>query len=170
MAETFKEYVLQEKTKDKTILNLGCGLGQVFELMECKNHLCVDVWEPYLEQIKFRFSVIKLNIKDLSIFIDKSWDYVTAFDVVEHLEKPDAEKLLSECERIAREKVLVYTPVGFYKQEDGQVNSWGAGNPEYQKHRCGFELAEMLERGYDIKEVRAPGEAPALSCIKKLYK
>lgn len=151
---------------DKTLLNLGCGLGQIFKFTPNKNHLYVDIWEPYLQQIKDEFSVVKLNIKDLSMFINKSWDYVVAYDVIEHLDKVDALKLIPECVRIARVKVMIYTPVGFCEQHDGK--GWGKGNPEYQQHRCGFTVQEFKDLGFEVQEVKLPGESLGQLCIKTL--
>jgi ubiquinone/menaquinone biosynthesis C-methylase UbiE len=146
-----------------TLLNLGCGIGWHMNNIPAKNQLHVDVWLPYLEQIKHEKSVIKLDIRDLSIFIDKSWDVVSCIDVIEHLEKDDAMKAIKEMERIARKVVILYTPAGFEKQEDG--HGWGSGNPEYQKHRCGFTVREMLELGYTSHLSREV--PPGQLCVKK---
>lgn len=161
---TFTAVLHHYANKDWTLLNLGCGIGWHMQDIPAKNQLHVDVWKPYLEQIKHKLSVIQLNIKDLSMFPDKSWDLVMCIDVIEHLEKPDAEKAILEMERIARKRVVLYTPAGMHIQEDG--HGWGSGNPEFQKHRCGFEQAEMIAKGYSSHMSRE--SPPGQLCVKDL--
>jgi len=147
-----------------TVLNLGCGLGQHAGGLPAKHQLHVDVWPQYLDQIKDMLPTIKLDITNLSMFVDKSWDVVMCIDVIEHLTKENAEKAITEMERIARKKVVLYTPIGFHKQDDGQ--GWGAGNPEYQAHRCGFTTEEMTAKGYT--SVRSREYPIGQFCVKTL--
>jgi 2-polyprenyl-3-methyl-5-hydroxy-6-metoxy-1,4-benzoquinol methylase len=134
--------------KEDTILDLGCGIMSVSDKVICKSILALDVWEDYLEKIKSKFMTIKLDVRFLNIFIDKSYDIVMALDLVEHLEKHEAKFLIKQMERIARKKVIIFTPNGFFPQKDGIENTWAYGNPKYQKHKCGFFQDELESFGF----------------------
>lgn len=69
----------------------------------------------------------------------RSYDLVYALDVIEHLVTDDGVKMLVEMERIARRRVLIFTPNGFMKQ-DG-VNQW-------QTHRSGWVDRQFKSMGY----------------------
>ena len=75
-------------------------------------------------------------------FAEKSFDCVFASDLIEHLNKEDGLKLIAMMERIARKKVIIYTPNGFLPQ--GEVDN----NPA-QIHRSGWTVNEMKLLGYN---------------------
>lgn len=77
----------------------------------------------------------------LPTFKDRSFDLVFALDVIEHLEKPDGGRMLSEMERVARRRVLIFTPNGFYPQES---------DDPWQVHRSGWTHADFRPRGYTV--------------------
>lgn len=74
---------------------------------------------------------------------DNSFDCALALDVVEHLEKKDGGKLLDEMARIARKKVIIYTPNGFLKQDVLPDNP-------AQKHLSGWSADEMKGLGFEV--------------------
>jgi hypothetical protein len=80
---------------------------------------------------------------------------VTLLEVVEHLPRADGEKLLEQCERIARTKVVVSTPNGFVSQ------SATPDNP-FQEHVSGWTAEDFVSRGYEVtgiagwKQLRGP--------------
>jgi len=135
-------------------LDLGCGTGRFTKRVDIKNYLGVDVFLPYLNELKETHNVVKCDIAQLYIFLDKSFDCVMAIDVVEHLKKNDAVFLIKEMERIARKKVIIFTPERFLSQtpyESGMLPS------EYQKHLSGFNLEELEFLGYKLIE-KLPGD------------
>ena len=163
-AEYLSTKLLNDTYANETMLNLGCGIGKFWDCVKSKNMLNVDIWTPYLLEIKHDISVIKADLRDLSMFVDKSWDAIMCIDVIEHLEKEQALQLLRECDRIARKRIIMYTPRGFHAQDDGQ--GWGAANPEYQKHRCGFVADEFKDAGYQYIYVFENIAVPSLYAVK----
>jgi ubiquinone/menaquinone biosynthesis C-methylase UbiE len=54
-----------------------------------------------------------LGFQTFHHFIDDSYDVVLSMDSIEHLKLEDAEKMIEEMKRIARKKVIIYTPTEF---------------------------------------------------------
>jgi len=134
-----------------TVLDFGCGIMTQSKDLNCKTMVGVDIWGQYLDALKNKFTVLKVNLskEQLDIFVDNSFDVVLLLDIVEHFDKSIAINLIKQAERIARKKVIIYTPSGFLKQEKSPNSTWGANNP-YQKHRCGFKAEELESMGYEV--------------------
>jgi len=69
-------------------------------------------------------------------FKENSFDCVLASDVIEHFSKEEGYKLIEMMEKIARRKVIIYTPNGFLKQGEYDNNPW-------QVHKSGWNVKEM---------------------------
>lgn len=88
------------------------------------------------------------DIKNLSkLYKKKSFDACIAIDVIEHFSKKDAVKLIKDMEAIARKKVIILTPNGFYEQHDYD------GNP-HQVHKSGWEKSNLEKLGYKVYGMR----------------
>lgn len=135
-----------------SVLDLGCGECSPLWHIK-KDFTCVGV-------DGFRPSILKskaLGIHDRYIHSDllsidkkikpKSFDAVILLDVVEHFSKKNGLALLKKAEIIARKKVVVLTPNGFYKQDEI------GGNP-YQVHKSGWLLRDFTSRRYDVWGLR----------------
>jgi len=72
-----------------------------------------------------------------------SFDAVMMIDLLEHLEPADGLALLGKAQRLARKKVIVFTPNGFVRQDE-----YG-GNP-LQVHRSGWTVEDLRGRGYRL--------------------
>src|SRR5690606_39271726 len=81
-------------------------------------------------------------------------------------EKDDGYLLLEKMEKIAKKKVIVFTPNGFLKQGEYDNNPW-------QVHLSGWEVDEMETRGYKVyglgglKELR--GEYSIIKYKPKIF-
>lgn len=137
-----------------TILDLCCGICNPTILngtmIPCAAYLAADVWMPYLDQIKKITSTIQIDItKDLGRFPDKSFDVVLCLDGIEHVEPSIVDSVVGHMERIARKRVLIFTPDRFVPMDDG--GAWGAGNPVYQSHKSFIPPEKLQAQGYKIK-------------------
>ena len=144
------ELVQKEIKRTYTVLDLGCGNMNAISGIKCKTLVGVDVWYPYVNYLKKYAIVLCMKIDKLTLncFINRSFDIVTLLDFVEHLDKEEAFEIIRHAERIARKKVIIFTPEGFLKQDDGE--DWGECNPKYQSHKCGFSIEEFRMMGYNI--------------------
>jgi hypothetical protein len=68
-----------------------------------------------------------------------SYDLVYALDVVEHFTREDGLALLDHLVRIARVRVLVFTPCGFMEQKDAV---------HWQDHRSGWTADDLRALGF----------------------
>lgn len=132
-----------------SLLDVGCGSNSPIRFFskKIKYAVGVDGFLPSIE--KSRASQIhheykQANLLDIDlVFEPKSFDTVLASDVVEHFEKADGLKLIEKMEKIARKKVIVFTPNGF--QPQGEFDN----NP-YQLHRSGWTVEEMESLGFKV--------------------
>jgi hypothetical protein len=86
----------------------------------------------------------QLDIRELADgYPPRSFDGVVAFDVLEHLEKREGLRLLDSMERIARKKVIVFTPNGFLEQPPSPTNP-------FQEHLSGWSVDDLARRGYVV--------------------
>lgn len=131
-----------------SILDIGCGDNSPLQLFQRRKHTTgIDIHASTLQKTKKRKihdEYVKGDILLLDkLFLNKSFDAVTAFDVIEHLKKEDGIKLIRDMEAIARKKVVIFTPNGFLEQEVYDDNP-------YQKHLSGWTMDEMRKRGYRV--------------------
>lgn len=134
-----------------SVLDVGCGVGTTLKEFCCPVKIGVDAHRPYLENAKQGESFIRLNFtaERLSeLFLPKSVDSVTLIDVIEHLEKEVGLDVLRQVEEIAAQKVIVFTPKGFFQQKE--FDHYGLGGESYQRHRSGWEVEDFQRLGYNI--------------------
>jgi len=150
---------------EKTILDIGCGKGiwgyLIRSLKEGYNGYMVgiDLSRKYLRFVR-RFRVyddLILCDASLSPFRPKTFDFVIAAEVIEHIPKSNAFQLINNLKKIAKERVLTTTPNGVYFQGalDGvqsqrHLSTWSVSNLK----RFGFHV-----RGYGFRFVR-PTKVP----------
>lgn len=140
------------------LLDIGCGIMPQTALVPCV-HICVEPFQEYVDVLQKknatstdRSYVILRNTWDeaLKILPRKSVDTVMLADVIEHLDKGAAVELLMQTEALARQQILIFTPLGFLPQThpDGQ-DAWGLGGGDWQEHKSGWTPEDFGE-GWEI--------------------
>lgn len=135
----------------RTVLDVGCGVGATLAEFCCPIKIGVDAHRPYLEHAQCSDQFVKINFRAerlSELFLPNSVDSVTLIDVIEHFEKETAFEVLSQVEKIAAKKVIIFTPRGFFRQLD--IDHYGLGGETYQRHRSGWEVEDLQKRGYNI--------------------
>lgn len=93
-------------------LDLGCGDGLTVRMIKPEGEvLGVDLDPEMLEQAKNRgITTIKGNVEDLRILRDNSFELVTCFETLEHLEHPTL--ALAESYRVLKHRgfLVITTP------------------------------------------------------------
>jgi 2-polyprenyl-3-methyl-5-hydroxy-6-metoxy-1,4-benzoquinol methylase len=144
-----------------SILDVGMGFGKwgflirdTFEVMAGQNFKKAD-WKIDITGVETFDKCItpiqkqvynKIIKRDIFDSIDElvKYDLIIMGDVIEHIEKPKAYKLLNELFKHT-ENILVSTPLGFMPQ-----GAW-AGN-ENERHVSGWELSDFKD--YNVVEHR----------------
>jgi len=131
------------------VLDVACGLSLKSQYLDCTFRVGVDIHEPYLRAIEChsRYAVLKYDVRRLNeIFMENSFDAVYALDIIEHLEKEESLDLIAQCKKIAKRAVVIETPEGYIPQN---LDIQGFEAHEYQTHRCGWEVSELNDLGFE---------------------
>jgi 2-polyprenyl-3-methyl-5-hydroxy-6-metoxy-1,4-benzoquinol methylase len=131
-----------------SVLDIGCGYPSPIRGFSKKFYAVgVDAFAPSIEKSRaegIHNDYLMVDVLDVGSKVDeKSFDCVLAADLIEHMTKEEGLKLLAMMERIAKKRVVVFTPNGFLPQGE-----YG-GNP-FQVHKSGWTADEMRKRGYRI--------------------
>lgn len=135
-----------------TVLDVGCGSNSpIVNIRRPFYSEGIDIFSKSIKESKKKKIHDRYKIGDVLKLEDyykkKSFDAVIALDLVEHMKKKDSLKLMKAMERIAKKKVIVLTPNGFYHQDELD------GNP-YQTHKSKWELRDFKRLGYKVYGLR----------------
>lgn len=148
----FRPRGLYPSERIRSVLDVGCGLSLKSQFIEADIRVGLDIWRPYLERIDATVPYVPIQADAMtidSLFLPRSFDLVLLLDVVEHLEKDEALRLIAKAEAVARQAVVIETPRGFLPQN---MDILGLGGDSLQTHRCGFEPEEFTALGYSVVE------------------
>jgi len=131
----------------ETVLDIGPGISPQ-SIFKPKVHICIEPFAPYLERLRKELAsesgFVFLNTEwktGVELMPQKSVDTVFALDLIEHLSKSDGLDLLRHAERLARQQVVIFTPLGFYAQDyddPAKPDRWGMQGGHWQTHRSGW--------------------------------
>lgn len=126
----------------ESVLDLGCGTDSILHLFSDQCRIVgVDRYMPSLVRNRATGTYagqVNADILDLPV-VDKAVDACVSLDVIEHFEREDGERLIATMERIARKRVIIFTPNGFVPQL-ADANPW-------QAHRSGWTAEDFQRRG-----------------------
>jgi SAM-dependent methyltransferase len=132
-----------------SLLDVGCGFNSPVRCLTRRPQRIVGVEGhlPALEQSRaagIHDEYLCAGVLELDRhFAARSFDFVLASDLIEHLTEADGLKLISQMENIARKKVLIYTPNGFLPQGEEFDNP-------LQRHISGWRAEQMQALGYRV--------------------
>jgi hypothetical protein len=109
-------------------------------------YICCEPHDEYLAILKDRFAgtnvvIIQATAQEIVKWMaDRSVDSIFMIDLIEHIEKSDGLCLIAECERIARQQIVVFTPLGFLPQDyqPGDTDGWNLHGGEWQVHKSAW--------------------------------
>ncbi|MDO8657986.1 MAG: class I SAM-dependent methyltransferase [Candidatus Levybacteria bacterium] len=135
-----------------SVLDVGCGADSPLKRVKKTFYSeGIDIFEESIRQSKKKKIHDKYKISDIrkidKIYGKKSFDAVIGLDVIEHLDKKDSIALIKKMENIARKKVLLLTPNGFYHQDAYDDNP-------YQVHVSEWKLEDLRVLGYRVYGLR----------------
>lgn len=128
----------------KSVLDLGCGFkSPLKDVPKTFYSVGLDIYNPYIKTSKKEIihdKYIKADVLDTGkLFKPKSFDAVIALGVIEHLEKKDGYKLIKLMEKIAKKKIIFFTPNGILPNKNktkqvGHDHLSGWTFNDFQKH------------------------------------
>jgi len=127
-----EEYIWKFIGKGKSVLDIGTGLGKNAYIIRIykqpKSLIGIDMFLPHLKICKFHkiYDNVVLSTASILPFASGSFDVVIATEIIGHMEKGIATKMLEEAERVATEKIIVSTPNHAKRQECFNLNPWEA--------------------------------------------
>ena len=152
------------------VLDVGCGKTNNMRRLGIKHSTGFDGYAPYLDEAKqnhLHDEYVLGDVRELEQhFKPGQFDTVLALDVIEHLPREDGLKMMRSMEKIARRKVVLFTPSGFLPQRSYHDNA-------LQEHLSGWEPAEMRGYGYEVIGALGPkslrGELHSLKGRPKMF-
>lgn len=135
------------KYRPSSVLDLGCGIGVygkfLRETFPGVRLIGVDGYFPYLASQWPSIHYDVLVKADLFEFLKGSIvipaNCVLCLDVVEHQEKPEAQKILDWVKK--QELSYISTPMFWMEQEPQGAN-------ELERHKCFFSREELQDMGW----------------------
>lgn len=136
-----------------SVLDVGSGVAHTLRQLGVKHAVGAEGYLPSLEKArsqKTHDDYVQCDVRDISKhFQAGQFDACMALDVIEHLTKADGMKLIADMERIARKRVVFFTPCGFLFQGNTEKG-------DLQTHLSGWEPAEMEKLGYRVIGLLGP--------------
>ena len=139
---------LERQLKDmESVLDLGCGESSPLKNIKKDFYsIGIDLSEENIKkskELKIHNEYCLMNVLDIDKFFpEKSFDIIIALDLIEHLSKEEGKLLIKKMEKLAKKKIIIFTPNGFVKQK-------AIKNNPFQKHKSGWNCSEMKQFGYE---------------------
>jgi Methyltransferase domain len=149
LAPTRYDELAQAVPRGASLLDVGCGSSTPFAAIRdvIGDLTGIEVHHEAVEasrRLGAHDRIIEGDIRKLANqFAPDSFDVVAAIDVLEHLTHEEGAALLDDMAKIARRRVIVFTPNGFVSQTARGGNPW-------QVHRSGWGVDEFRGRGYRV--------------------
>lgn len=120
-----RHYITMRYPPETLILDVGAGWGKYRDLLpEYPDMDAIEVWQPYVEQEQLgaRYRMVRtIDVADATAEYLQSYGLVVFGDVLEHLRRLDAQRVIRNCRN-----AVVVVPFRYHQGEEG-------GNP-YEKH------------------------------------
>jgi len=145
------------------LLDVGCGEGYLTNLMYRQKNcqiVGIDIGEDVVRKARLSFpyiSFIKGSAYELP-FNDNSFDFITAFEILEHLENP--ETVLKEFKRVAKKWVAISVPKEplwrILNVLRGRYLSKFGNTPGHNQHWSANEFVRFVAEYFKIIEILKP--------------
>lgn len=144
---------LEKHLKDcDSVLDIGCGGGTPIRYIPFKRAVGVDLDKEYIERAKKNKTHHEYHLADVrkvgSMFKEKEFDACVALDLIEHLTKEDGINLINQMKKLAKKKIIIFTPNGYMNQKD-------EAHP-LQDHHSGWTAEEMKKMGFQVYGMLGP--------------
>lgn len=153
LAPAFADLAIKDGFGNKTIVEIGCGFGRWGHLIRSQvdeggNQAYLvgcDIFPKYIRETKKHNPYDELIICDARWlpFKEKSADIAIIFEMIEHIKKEEALRVLSSLNDICKESIIVSTPLGFMSQPEIRGN-------KYEIHQSAWFENDLQEIGFNV--------------------
>lgn len=144
-------------------LDIGSNTGVTLRGLDPSSILCIEQYEPAVRQLRNQsFQVLQgdaLEISHSLVREGRLFDRVTLFDLIEHLDRTQGERLLGNVERLAIRQVLLFVPLETdelvatdeYRAFMAKMfNAIPHDQHSLQQHRSRWSPDDFKKRDYEI--------------------
>jgi len=158
------KYLSKYISSDETLLDVCCGPCNPTKELKAKSKVGIDLDTEALAIAKQFCSAIKHDVNHIeTILLPASFDVVFWLDGIEHLFLNGAVKALAYLERVARKRVVVFTPTekAFFELDNELLRHKSVFPEEFWKAR-GYETTTGFTSSYQGTSV------PMVLAVKEL--
>ena len=157
-----KDWFVDNVPTSKRLLDVGPGQGTYSDLLRNLGYRmdAVEVWAPYVDQFNLRTKYDNVYIENILEFNWTDYDFIILGDVLEHLGKEDAKRLINAM-HFHGKHFLVAIP--YTMEQDGEEygNTYETHlqpdlTPDVMKERYPG-LVTLYTNGMGITSTRIPG-------------
>lgn len=146
--------LMDEGWRGRRIVDLGSGPGRIASdpRFSGVSITCVDAQREAVEACRaLGLSARLADVRDIpKLFAKERVDIAWCLDILEHLEKQEAVKLLMSLERIARLQIVVFLPLGYFPQDRDPA---GFEDPDLLRHRSSWKEEDLVRLGYQCQRL-----------------
>lgn len=150
--------LIPENLDGLRILDCGFGYGEWGLMLRTRKeglpHIVgVDIFKTYCDknrELKIYDEIHCVDALEINQVINKPFDIIIASELLEHLEKRDSFRLLSELESLCSNLLIITTPRG------RTFNSREVDGNKHNRHLSGWEVEEFSSLGFLVKVVDKP--------------
>lgn len=134
------------------VLDIGCGIRPQSYFVPLV-HICCEPHGEYIDYLKknnqnHNLILIKQTVQEFLYNLpDRSIDSIFMLDFIEHVTKEDGLQIINECNRVARNQIIIFTPLGFLPQiyNENELDGWGLHGTHWQEHKSGWDPTDFDE-------------------------
>lgn len=156
-------HVLKNAKIGQTILDFGCGTGEMLELFyrnkyRPKQYLGLDIRKQTIEENNEKFKNLdfaEFRQADLcqdELDLGQTFDVITCFEVIEHIGHDNADAFLDNIAYHCDENTIVYLSTPNYDPHVGAANNHLLGPDKEVGEWDHFELQKKLEEFFTIEK------------------
>jgi SAM-dependent methyltransferase len=136
-------------------LDVGSGPGRFLNNLPVDRKFAVEACVKYVPEIRAEGIFVGRAETHLPAMPNCFVDVVFALDFIEHLEKESSLSLIRQMQRVAKHKVVLFTPHGFHPQSKDEPNPGRYTDEEweYQTHRSSWEPEDLKALGFSTESI-----------------
>jgi 2-polyprenyl-3-methyl-5-hydroxy-6-metoxy-1,4-benzoquinol methylase len=152
-----QEYL--EKTnlsKEVLVLDVGCGFGQNGSMLKpmslnTKINCCllgIDIWSPYLQSLnktKIYDNLLSCDGNNLPLNNQTKFNIIIATEIIEHLSKKKAEKLIHNLESSLKANGLLILSTPHGNEPQGAIH-----NNIFENHISAWSVKDLQSLGFQV--------------------